>query len=70
MTRRAKRTVTRLFEAYAGRPDRMSPAFTNAAASARAGGDESASLRVVADYIAGMTDRFALQEYARLFPDD
>ncbi|WP_158964280.1 deoxyguanosinetriphosphate triphosphohydrolase [Chachezhania sediminis] len=25
--------------------------------------------RIVSDYIAGMTDRFALQEHARLFPD-
>ncbi len=29
--------------------------------------DESALARVVADYIAGMTDRFALQEHERLF---
>ncbi len=25
--------------------------------------------RVVLDYVAGMTDRFAIQEHARLFPD-
>jgi len=30
-------------------------------------GDLAARARVVADYIAGMTDRYALQEYARLF---
>jgi dGTPase len=70
MTRRATRTVTRLFEAYAGDADRMSPDFASAARAARAEGDESARLRVVADYIAGMTDRFALQEYERLFPAD
>ena len=28
--------------------------------------DETARARVVADYIAGMTDRFALQEHAKL----
>ena len=28
--------------------------------------DETALARVVADYVAGMTDRFALQEHARL----
>jgi dGTPase len=70
MTRRATRTVTRLFEAYAGDADRMSADFASAAAAAGAEGDESARLRVVTDYIAGMTDRFALQEYERLFPAD
>jgi dGTPase len=29
-------------------------------------GDETALARIVADYVAGMTDRFALQEHARL----
>jgi dGTPase len=33
---------------------------------ARAGGDEAALARVVCDYISGMTDRFAIQEHARL----
>ena len=70
MTRRATITVTRLFEAYAGDEERMSADFAAAAGRARAEGDESARLRVVADYIAGMTDRFALQEHARLFPAD
>ncbi len=32
----------------------------------RAAGDKTLLARVVADYIAGMTDRFALQEHARL----
>jgi dGTPase len=29
--------------------------------------DETQLARVVADYVAGMTDRFAIQEHARLF---
>ena len=33
-----------------------------------AAGDDVARARVVADYVSGMTDRFALQEHARLFP--
>ncbi|WP_209424644.1 deoxyguanosinetriphosphate triphosphohydrolase [Pararhodobacter sp. SW119] len=33
-------------------------------------GDEAALARVVADYVAGMTDRFALQEHARLLGSD
>lgn len=31
------------------------------------GGDETAKARVVLDYIAGMTDRFAIQEHRRIF---
>ena len=33
---------------------------------ARAGRDEAALARVVCDYVSGMTDRFAIQEHARL----
>ena len=33
----------------------------------QAAGDEVGLARVVADYVAGMTDRFAIQEHARLF---
>ncbi|WP_299140844.1 deoxyguanosinetriphosphate triphosphohydrolase [uncultured Tateyamaria sp.] len=33
---------------------------------AQADGDKTALARIIADYIAGMTDRFALQEHARL----
>jgi dGTPase len=34
-------------------------------ARADADGGETGRARVVADYVAGMTDRFAFQEYAR-----
>ena len=33
----------------------------------RRAGDEAARLRRIADFIAGMTDRYALVEHARLF---
>jgi dGTPase len=32
-----------------------------------AGGDEKLKARIIADYIAGMTDRFAIQEHRKLF---
>ncbi len=32
-------------------------------------GDKTQLARTVLDYVAGMTDRFAIQEHARLFPD-
>ena len=40
------------------------------AAAIEAAEDETTLARMVSDYIAGMTDRFALQEHARLFGSD
>jgi dGTPase len=57
---RADAILRRLFEAYFADPSAMPPDW---AAKARNG--ERA--RAVADYIAGMTDRFAIAEHARLF---
>jgi dGTPase len=57
---RADAIVRRLFKAYATDPSAMPPDW---AAKARQG--ERA--RAVADYIAGMTDRFATAEHGRLF---
>jgi dGTPase len=55
-TQRARQVVAELFAAYVQRPDEMP--------------DEHAAQprreRAVADYIAGMTDRFALREHQRL----
>ena len=57
---KADAIVRRLFEAYLGDPSIMPPGWAE-----KAGEGERA--RAVADYIAGMTDRFAIQEHARLF---
>jgi dGTPase len=54
--------VRALFAAYVADPGAMPPDW---AGKAGAGADERA--RAAADYIAGMTDRFALNEYRRLF---
>ena len=61
---KADAVVQRLFAAYLDDPARDAAGMggqgaAEAAAQARA--------RRVADYIAGMTDRFALAEYRRLF---
>jgi dGTPase len=62
MAVKAERTLTNLFHAYVGRPEQL-PSETLARVS-----DQPGSLpRVVADYLAGMTDRYAIQEYRRLF---
>ncbi len=55
----AIRTVRDLFDAYHQRPAEMGEAGS--------GVERGRLARRVADYIAGMTDRFALQEHARLF---
>jgi dGTPase len=57
---RADSILRRLFKAYLADPSAMPPDW---AAKAQQGERE----RAVADYIAGMTDRFAIAEHARLF---
>jgi dGTPase len=52
----AKRIVTELFAAYAAQPAEMPADFA----------DSPLRERSVADYIAGMTDRFAIREHGRL----
>ena len=59
-TERARQVVADLFEAYVAAPAEMP------AASAYARADADGRPRAVADYIAGMTDRFALREHQRL----
>lgn len=58
-TARAKAVLTELFAAYTSAPNEMQSAFADKAAAADLH-------RVVADYIAGMTDRFAVREHERL----
>ena len=62
MTDKARHTVTHLFERYMDDPNLMPVSFSAGARS----DDLTARARIVADYIAGMTDRFALREYDRL----
>ena len=62
MTSKAQRMIEVLFERYMTAPAEMPPEFS---VPALAGG-EAERARVVADYIAGMTDRFAISEHERL----
>ena len=62
-TARAQQVVRELFAAYLAQPAQMKPAF---AARAQASEGDSARARVVADFIAGMTDRYAASEHARI----
>ncbi len=57
---KAKHVLERLFEAYTQMPEMLPP-------GARAAAGEEGLFRAVCDYMAGMTDRYALDEYARIF---
>ena len=60
---KAKHVVSALFEAFASDPERLPKDWM---AKCGAKGD-STTRRVVRDYIAGMTDNYALYEYQRIF---
>ncbi|MBA3059787.1 MAG: deoxyguanosinetriphosphate triphosphohydrolase [Gammaproteobacteria bacterium] len=63
----AQRIVHELFSAYLEQPQEMGEGFMARAQAARDAVDaRSSGARVVADYIAGMTDRFAAREHERL----
>jgi dGTPase len=57
-TARARHVLRCLFDAYAGSPSELPDEHRLAV--------ERGGVRAVADYIAGMTDRFAAREYRRL----
>jgi dGTPase len=58
---KAKTVITGLFETYLDEPRQMPP---HVYAHVEKGEGKA---RVIADYVAGMTDRFALEEYKKLF---
>jgi dGTPase len=62
MAQKAEHFITELFNAYLTEPEQLPKP---AQARWEENGDSVA--RVVCDYIAGMTDRYALQEYQKLF---
>lgn len=61
--KRVTRVVDELFPLFLADPSLLPPEWQSDVARAR---DETALARVVCDYVAGMTDRFAIQEHARL----
>jgi dGTPase len=60
MAEKARRVIHDLFEVYADSPRQLPPSFSTRLAA-------EGMPRVVCDYIAGMTDRFALEEHRKLF---
>jgi dGTPase len=62
MTKKADRILTALFTVYMEEPKQLPPHVVR-----RVDEEGETIPRVVADYVAGMTDRFALQEHKKLF---
>ena len=62
MTRRAQRIVRELFDLYSADVSLLPAEFASRARDR----DEAGRARVVADYVAGMTDRYAIAEHERL----
>ncbi len=63
MTTKAKTVVSELFALFVERPDCLPADWRKVAESA----DARSRAVLVSDYIAGMTDRYALEEHRRLF---
>jgi dGTPase len=67
MTTKAQRVVRELFEAMLGDVHLMPTEHQDVARRLEAAEGQAGRARAVADYIAGMTDRFAILEHRRLF---
>ena len=65
----ARRILKALFELYMSEADTLPPEWY-ARFEAKGGDGSLGGARVVCDYIAGMTDRFAIEEHRRLFSID
>ena len=63
MRSKARRMLEDLFELFNCEPNTLPTDWRNAAETV----DEYARARIVCDYIAGMTDNFAIDEHKRLF---
>src|SRR5665213_550132 len=65
MSSKARRIVAELFEIFTREPDCLPTEWRELTDK----NDPAKTARIVADYIAGMTDRFALDEHRRLFDE-
>jgi dGTPase len=67
MTNKANTVVCGLFETFFARAELLPTEHAESAHDMEAQSGETGRARAVADYIAGMTDRFAIMEYERIF---
>lgn len=64
---KVERIVSDLFNAFLDRPSALPDSWQDKVREAGGDRDENARARIVCDYIAGMTDRYAIREHERLF---
>jgi dGTPase len=67
MTAKARRVITQMFEAFLTDSKLLPPEYRGVTPGEKKGPSETIRARAVADYIAGMTDRYAILEHRRLF---
>jgi dGTPase len=67
MTNKANTVIRGMFDTFFGRPELLPSEHAESARDMEAQSGETGRARAVADYIAGMTDRYAIVEYERLF---
>ena len=67
MTSKARRVLESLFGAFMGDARLMPEEYNEAACRMEATAGPRGRARIVADYVAGMTDRYAILEHRRLF---
>jgi len=69
MANKAERVIREIFDTYMHTPAMLPNHQQHEMAAARSSGslNNARLARIIADYIAGMTDRYALEEYERLF---
>lgn len=67
MTNKADAVVSSLFQTFFARPELLPTEHQQTATQMEAKSGDAGRARAVADYIAGMTDRYAIVEHERLF---
>ena len=58
---KASKIVRELYQAFSAEPALLPPDYQDST------GDQTRQVRMIADYIAGMTDRYAIREHRRIF---
>jgi dGTPase len=67
MTAKSQRVIRTLFEVFVNDPALLPPEFSVQADTREKSQGAAGRARAVSDYIAGMTDRYAIAEYERVF---
>lgn len=70
MASKSQRIIRALFEAFMNDPKLLPPTHQAKVRSSERQFGDPGRARAVADYVAGMTDRFAIVEYGRIFDPD